>query len=462
MNSISANSHSAETDSNNMLYKLDDRPPFLTSLLVGLQHVLAVFGAILTAPLIIALGMGLSVKDTSYLISSALLISGVATMVQIQRVGLVGSGLLSIQGTSFSFIGPIIAAFFVLGGDVDPQAALGTLFGSAAVCALLMIFLSFVLPQMGKVITPNVTGATVILIGVTLVFTTLNNIQRSYLGAVEGQGWQVVFLALLVFSAIVMMTRLGNPWLKLSSITSGLLIGCVAAWIMGLIDFSRLSELDNFFIPEFARYPLGFDWRVMLMLLPIFVISMMESVGDLTATSSLSGLPTTGRRYWLRVRGGVLGDSINSLMASLFSTFPNTTFSQNNGVIQLTGVCSRHVGFYVAGLLVLLGLFPIVGGVFQVMPEAVLHGATLLMFAMVAYSGYRIVRTGSPRKQDWFLVAVAVTGGLIIAVLVGHADFLPDDLVTVMQFPVTTGAFIAVCIEAGCLVYARLPERTQN
>jgi len=383
-----------------MLYGLDDRPPFFTSLLVGLQHVLAVFGGILTAPLIISLGMGLSLRDTSYLVSSALLISGVATILQIQRVGVVGSGLLSIQGTSFSFIGPIIAAFFVLGGDINPQAALGTVFGTAAVCSVMMVALSFTLPRLGHVITANVTGATVILLGATLVWTTLNNIKQAYLGAAAGDEWQVLLLSALVFATIIIVTRLGNPWLKLSSITIGLLVGYAAAEALNLVDFSSLSELDNLFVPEFARYALGFDWRVLAMLLPIFVISMMESVGDLTATSSLSGLPTSGAAYWERVRGGVLGDSVNSLMASLFCTFPNTTFSQNNGVIQLTGVCSRYVGFYVAGLLVLLGLFPIIGGIFQVLPEAVLHGATLLMFAMVGYSGIRIVTTGSPKRSD--------------------------------------------------------------
>ena len=441
-----------------MLYGLDDRPPFFTSLLVGLQHVLAVFGGILTAPLLIALGMGLPVRDTNYLISSSLLISGVATILQIQRVGFVGSGLLSIQGTSFSFISPIIAAFFVLGGDTDPQVALGTLFGSAVVCSVMMVLLSFLLPKLGNVITPNVTGATVILLGITLVWTTLTNIQRAYLGAEAGEEWQVVLLSALVFCSIIVVTRVGNPWLKLSSITIGLLVGYVAALFMDLVDFSGLSELDRFFIPEFARYPLGVDWRAIAMLLPIFVISMMESVGDLTATSSLSGLATSGRGYWGRVRGGVLGDSVNSLMASLFSTFPNTTFSQNNGVIQLTGVCSRYVGFYVAGLLVLLGVFPIVGGIFQVMPEAVLHGATLLMFGMVAYSGFRIVRTGSPCRQDWILVAISTGGGLLVAAIVGKVSFLPPGLVTVMQFPVTTGAFIALCIEVVRFFHGKKPQ----
>ena len=444
---------------NEMLFGLDDRPPFFTSILAGFQHVLAVFGGILTAPLIIALGMGLPLRDTSYLVSSALLISGLATILQIQRFGVVGSGLLSIQGTSFSFIGPMIAAFYVVGGASQPEAALGALFGSGAVCAVIVMGLSFILPYLRNVITPNVTGATVILLGATLVWSTVKNIHRAFLDADPGEGWQVLLLSSLVFFTIVIVTRLGNAWLKLSSITIGLLSGYLLALALNLVDFSLLSELDKLFVPEFARYPLSVDWRAIALLMPIFIISMMESVGDLTATSSLSGLPTSGFAYWQRIRGGVLGDSINSFAASLFCTFPNTTFSQNNGVIQLTGVCSRYVGFYVAGMLVLLGFFPIVGGIFQVMPEAILHGATLLMFSLVGLAGFRIVRTGSPDKTDWIIVGIAVVGGWLVSLVVEYLSFLPAAFVTVVEFPVTTGAFIALMIEISRFINQKIRQR---
>ncbi|MFT6433047.1 MAG: NCS2 family nucleobase:cation symporter-2/xanthine permease XanP [Candidatus Azotimanducaceae bacterium] len=436
-----------------MLFGLEDRPPFGTALLVGLQHVLAVFGGLLVAPLIIAGGMNLSLQDTSYLVSSALVISGAATFVQIQRIGPIGSGLLSIQGTSFAFIGPLIAAFYALNGPGDSSAALGTLFGSAAVCSVAMMALSFALPSLQRVVTPNVTGTTVILLGATLVWTTLMNIQRAYLDETSG-GWTVAFLALLVFVIIVVITRFGNPWMRLSSISIGLIVGLTAAASLGLTDFSRLSELDAIFIPEPARYPLGVDWVIVVSLFPIFLISMMESVGDLTATSSLSGLSTSGHKYWRRIRGGILGDATNSLMASFFCTFPNTTFSQNNGVIQLTGVASRYIGFFVAGFLVILGVFPIIGGIFQFIPDAVLYGATLLLFSMVGLAGIRIVRTGNADTGDWLLVGASVVLGWLLSLFVENFEFLPQGVVTVIQFPVTTGALIALLLEVGRITYS--------
>ena len=440
-----------------MLFGLEDRPPIGTGLMVGLQHLLAVFGGLLVAPLIIAGGMNLSLQDTSYLVSAALVISGAATFIQIQRFGPVGSGLLSIQGTSFAFIGPLIAAFYALNGGDDNATALGTLFGSAAVCSVLMIGLSFALPALQRVITPNVTGTTVILLGATLVWTTLTNIQRAYVDAANG-GWTVLLLASLVFLTIVGATRFGNPWVRLSSISIGLVVGLMAAQFLGLTDFSRLSELDPLFVPEVARFPLRVDWVIVASLLPIFLISMMESVGDLTATSNLSGLATTGEKYWQRIRGGILGDAANSLMASIFCTFPNTTFSQNNGVIQLTGVCSRYVGFIVAGLLVLLGIFPIVGGVFQLIPDAVLYGATLLLFGMVGYAGIRIVGAGSGQRDDWLLVGCSVAIGWWLSIYINVFDFLPPGVITVIQFPVTTGTFIAIFVEVFRVLFGLRPS----
>jgi xanthine permease XanP len=189
-------------------------------------------------------------------------------------------------------------------------------------------------------------------------------------------------------------------------------------------------------------------------LFPIFLISMMESVGDLTATSSLSGLSTSGHKYWRRIRGGILGDATNSLMASFFCTFPNTTFSQNNGVIQLTGVASRYIGFFVAGFLVILGVFPIIGGIFQFIPDAVLYGATLLLFSMVGLAGIRIVRTGNADTGDWLLVGASVVLGWLLSLFVENFEFLPQGVVTVIQFPVTTGALIALLLEVGRITYS--------
>ncbi|MFP6794692.1 MAG: solute carrier family 23 protein [Pseudomonadales bacterium] len=432
-----------------LLFKLDDKPPVLGAAFVGFQHLLAIIGGILTAPFLIALGMGLNAEDSAYVISSALVVSGFATLIQINRVGMLGAGLLSIQGTSFAFIGIMIFAYQKLALNMTSFEALGAIFGSSAACATLMLVLSLFIRQLKNIITTNVSGATIILIGLSLIQSTLQNLLGSFntAGGLEGSGISHLALAAVVFAVIVVIANLRQVWLRLSSITIGLGIGILAALQMGIADFSGVTEGDIFFIPEFWRYPLTVDIQVMVLIMPIFLISAMESIGDITATNNLSGLKTGTPDYWLRIRGGIMATAFNSFIAALFCTFPSTTFSQNNGVIRLTGVCSRHVGNYVAGFLVILGCLPVVTAVFQRIPSEVIFGATLLMFILVALSGFRVVEMARPRARDWTVVVLAIVLGYVISMFIDRVPSLSPEIVILFQFPVSTGALVALVLE---------------
>ena len=164
--------------------------------------------------------------------------------------------------------------------------------------------------------------------------------------------------------------------------------------------------------PVPLRYGLAFNFAAFAPFVLLYVITAIETIGDLTATSAVSGEPVSGPVYFRRIKGGVLGDGVNSAIAALLNTFPNTTFSQNNGVIQMTGVGSRHVGFYVAGIFALLGLIPIVGGIFQVIPQPVLGGATLVMFGSIAVAGLNIVASTGLDRRSSVIVAVSLALGL--------------------------------------------------
>ena len=432
-----------------LLYKLDDKPPVLGAAFVGFQHLLAIIGGILTAPFLIALGMGLNAEDSAYVISSALVVSGFATLIQINRVGMLGAGLLSIQGTSFAFIGIMIFAYQKLALNMTSGEALGAIFGSSAACAVLMLVLSFFIRQLKSIITTNVAGATIILIGLSLVQSTLQNLVGSFntAGGLEGSGVSHLVLAAVVFVVIAVVANLHQVWLRLSSITIGLVIGILAALQMGVADFSGVTEGDILFVPEFSRYPLSIDIQVMVLIMPIFLVSAMESIGDITATNNLSGLKTGTPDYWLRIRGGIMATAFSSFIAALFCTFPSTTFSQNNGVIRLTGVCSRYVGNYVAGFLVLLGCLPIVTAVFQRIPSEVIFGATLLMFMLVVVSGFRVVEMAQPKARDWTVVGLAIVLGYVISMFIDRVPNLSPEIVILFQFPVSTGALVALILE---------------
>lgn len=426
-------------------YGLNSRPSPPVALAVGLQHLLAMFGGLITAPLLVALGMGLDANETGYLISSALVVSGFATALQVSRIWRIGSGLLSVQGTSFTFIGPLIYIYQTRVGDLGSEAALGLIFGTSAVCALIMMVLSNFIERLRNVLTPNVAGVTIVLLGLTLIWTTLGNLQRSYTDS--GNDPLVLFLGVGVFILVLLLSRSSSSWLRMSSVIVGLAVGFVAAVLLGQVDTSVLASAEPYFVPRLLGFTLSVDWVSVLVLLPIFVVSATESVGDLTATASLSGLPVGDRSFWQRIRGGILADSVNSFVAALFGTFPNTTFSQNNGVIRLTGVSSRYVGFYVAGLLVIIGFIPAVAALIQTLPGSVLYGATLLMFIMVLVSGWKVITSRETSRRDHVLVAIALISGLALGQIGPTLTGLPNALRNFISFPVSSGAFVALLLE---------------
>ena len=427
-----------------LLYGHADRLPLPRAFLAGLQHLLAVFGGIVTAPLIMAVGMGLPAAETQAILAASLFVSGVATAIQVAGRHGIGSGLLAIQGTSFTFIGPVLFAFHGLPDAMLYGERLAVIFGCCALAAVVTGLLALGIRRLQRLLTPTVTGTTVLLIGLTLVLSTLENLWR----ACTAPGAPTAALALLttaVFALTLWLATRVSPWCRLCSVLGGLAGGALLAAALGLFG-EGADAADGLYLPRLLPYGFGFDAGVFLLLLPVFLVSATESVGDLTATASLSGLPTRGDGYWQRVRGGILGDAINSLLAALAGTFPNTTFSQNNGVIRLTGIASRRIGFVVAALLVALGLLPVVAAQLQSLPEAVLYGSTLLLFLMVARAGWGLLAGGAIGGRGWRIATAAAAGGWLLAELTARAA-LEGPWALFLQFPVSNGAFLAMALE---------------
>ncbi|MCA2442654.1 MULTISPECIES: solute carrier family 23 protein, partial [Vibrio] len=163
------------------------------------------------------------------------------------------------------------------------------------------------------------------------------------------------------------------------------------------------------------QYGLSFDWSLFIPLVLIFFITALEAIGDITATSEVSGEPVKGPIYMKRIKGGVLADGLNSAIAAVFNSFPNSTFSQNNGIIMLTGVASRYVGYFISGMLVILGLFPGVASFVQLIPEPVLGGATIVMFGTIAAAGVRIISRVDLDRRAILIMALSFSMGLGIA-----------------------------------------------
>ena len=432
---------SGEKDSG-LIYGLNDRPPLRETLFAALQHLLAIFVAIVTPPLIIAGALELDLETTGFLVSMALFASGVATFVQCKRIGGIGAGLLCIQGTSFSFIGPIIAAGLTGG--------LPVIFGVCMAAASVEMLVSRVLKYMSRIITPLVSGIVVTLIGLSLIKVGVTACGGGAAAQADGTfgSFQNVGLAALVLVLIISFNRSSNRYLRMSSIVIGLMVGYVVAWFMGMVDFSSVESYGGFNIPVPFKYGLSFDWSAFIALGLIYLITAIEAYGDITANSIISGEPVEGEVFVKRASGGILADGFNSMLAGVFNSFPNSVFAQNNGMIQLTGVASRYVGYYIAGILVILGLFPAVGLVFSLIPEPVLGGATLLMFGTVASAGVRIIASQPIDRKATLVIALSFALGFSVELVPEILCQLPQTAQNIFSSGITTGGLTAIISNA--------------
>ncbi len=435
----------APTANNELIYQLDDRPAVGPAIFAALQHVLASFVAIITPTLIVGSVLGLG-EHVPYLVSMALFVSGLGTFVQARRIGPIGSGLLCLQGTSFGFLSVILSAgFIVKGRGGSPEDILATIFGVCFCAAFIEIVFSQFITRLRKVITPVVTGTIICLMGLSLIKVAMTDMAGGY-GAPDLGALDNLALAGVVLAVIVLFNRFQWQVLRLSAVIIGLLVGSLIAWQLGKIDFAGLAEVPLVSIPQPFKFGFSFDLVAFIPIAVIFLITPLETTGDLTANSMISRQPVSGPLYLRRIKSGVLADGCNSAMAALFNSLPMTTFSQNNGVIQLTGVASRYVAYYIAAILVLLGLFPIVGAVLQLMPKPVLGGATLIMFGTVAVAGVKILAEAGLQRRNMLIVAISIGLGLGVAGVPEALSQMPEAIKNIFGSPITIGAFSAILL----------------
>lgn len=421
-----------------LIYGLNEKPPVKDAIFAAIQHLLAIFVAIITPPLIIAGALEFDQETTSFLISMSLFASGISTFIQCKRLGPIGCGLLCIQGTSFSFIGPIIAA--------GATGGLSMIFGAVIAGSVVEMAISRVLRFTRKIITPLVSGIVVTLIGLSLIKVGITACGGGFAAMSNGTfgNMQALGLATLVLVSILIFNRSSNRYLRMSSIVLGLIIGYAVSFAIGIIDFSSVKSYGGFNIPMPFKYGVTFDISSIIALGIVYLITAIEAYGDVTANSLISGEPVSGPSFMKRASGGILADGFNSLIAGCLNSFPNSIFAQNNGMIQLTGVASRYVGFYIAGFLIILGVFPVVGNVFSLIPDPVLGGATLLMFGTVAASGIRIIASQHLNRKAILVMAISFSIGLSVEMVPDILSKFPDTIKNIFASGITAGGVAAI------------------
>jgi xanthine permease XanP len=449
-----------------LLYNLNDKPPVRDALFVALQHVCAIFIPVVTPGLLITGALGLEPNKAAYILGMSLFVSGLGTFIQVHRLGPIGSGLLAVQGTSFAFVTPILAVVATsLQAGKTAEQTLSLILGLCFFGSFIPIILSRFLHLTRKIFTPLVTGTAVTLIGLCLIkvgmFYMAGGGKAKAIAAKMPdspqafgslQNWA---LALAVFAIVGVCSASPNRHLRMGSVIIGLFVGFVASIFLGIADFSKMSTLPLINIPIPFRFGLDFNLVTFIGFAVIYIALTLEVLGDITATSMVSGEPIEGATYMRRLKGGILGDGTNSLIASILGSFLIVTPAQNNGIIQLTGVGSRYVGYYIAGILVFLGLFPLVGGVLLAIPTSVFGGAVMLMFGTVAVAGFNILREVKMDNRSFVILAVSLAAGLGVTFLPEALEHFPSAVRSVLESGIATGSICALVLN---LLVPKAPE----
>lgn len=377
--------------------------PWWMAFTLGLQHVLGMFVGIITPPLLVALALNLPPHDRAFLISMSLFTSGVTTLVQVHRLGPVGSGLLSVQGPSFAFVPLAI--------ETGKAGGLPLVFGLALSGAWLPMLVSWTLPWVRRLFPPVVTGTAISLIGFSLIRVGFQQLAGG-LGAPDYGSARHFALGLITIATIIAAQGWGRGGMRSVTIALGLLVGYVVAALFGQLHFDVVGEAAMLHVPQPLRYGLAFDWKFLAPWLVAYMLVALETIGDLTATSAVSREPVEGELFQSRLRGGLFADGLGCVFTAFWNAMPKTTFAQNNGIIALTGVASRRAGVATGLILIGVGLFPKIAALISIIPAPVLGGATLLMFATVAIAGMQLVAHDGFTPRNSFILAVSLGLGL--------------------------------------------------
>lgn len=434
-------------------FGLHDRMPVLLAFLLGFQHALSMLAGVITPPIIIAGqgGANLGGDDAQYLVSTSLIVCGLLSSVQITRFHIyrspyyLGTGLISVVGTSFAVIPVATGAFTQMyttgfcptgsdGSKMPCPKGYGAILGTACVCALLEIVLSFTKPTLlKKIFPPLVTGPTVALIGLSLVKSGFEGwaggsgspgcIDRPTDGpfracptvdAPHALPWgsaEYIGLGFSVFVTIIICERFGSPIMKSCAVVLGLLVGCIIAGATGYFSSAGISAAPAVSFIWVKTFPLSVYGPIVLPLLAVYIVLMMEAIGDITATCDVSRLEVEGKLFDSRIQGGVLADGFNGLLAGLCTITPMSTFAQNNGVIALTRCANRKAGYAACFFLVIMGIFSKFAAALVAIPAPVLGGMTTFLFSAVAISGVRIISTVPFTRRNRFILTAAMSLG---------------------------------------------------
>ena len=417
----------------NLSYGVNDNPTIGTKILLGLQHIFAAFGGIIVVPLVISSALGFDNKASTAVISASILAAGIATIIQAKGIGTVGSKVACIMGTDFTFVSPAISVGSILG--------LPGIIGATILGAVFEIILSYFIKPLMKLFPPIVTGTVVCLIGLTLLPVSMDWAAGGT-GASDYGSLTNISIAMFVMIVTLLLNRYGKGMVSSASILIGMVVGYLVCIPLGMVDFSQILQANLMAIPKIFEYGVTFDLKSLIAFLPAYFVTTIETVGCLKAIGEVSEVDMNDKR----VGSGVLADGVGSIIGGVFGAFPNTSFSQNVGLIPLTKVASKHVAVMAGILLVLLGLFPKVAALVNSIPQPVLGGVGIVMFGTVAASGIKTLSSVEINDRNLLIIATSIGLGLGVTFRPDIINQLPEGLKMIFASGISTGTIVALLL----------------
>lgn len=415
-----------------LIYEVDDKPKALSQVLLGFQHIFAAFGGIIVVPIIIAASLKLDAKTSTALISAAILVAGIATVIQSKGIGPIGARVACIMGTDITFVAPAAV--------VGKKFGLAGIFGATILGAILVIILSFFIKYIMKLFPELVTGIVVCLIGLTLLPVSIDWAAGGS-GAHDYGSLKNIGIALTVTLITLLLNHYGKGLFSSASILIGMAVGYIICICLGMVNFSSVAKANIISLPQVFSNGIKFNLEVLLPFIPAYCVSVISTVGNLRAINEISGIKDD-----IRISKGILSDGVGSVIAGIFGAMPNTSFSQNVGLIPLTKVASRFVTMTAGILLIILGLFPKFAAIINVMPQPVLGGVGIVMFGTVAAAGIQTLSRVKLDNRNILIIATSIGLGLGVTFRPEVLSGLPESLKMIFSSGISTGTIVALIL----------------
>ncbi|RTR33873.1 purine permease [Robertmurraya yapensis] len=418
---------------------------FFKTASLGIQHVLAMYAGAVIVPIIVGGALGLTGEQLTYLVSIDILMCGIATLLQVWKNRFFGIGLPVVLGCTFTAVAPMIA----IGGE----HGISGIYGSILISGLIVVLISSFFAKLVKYFPPVVTGSVVTIIGITLIPVAMNNAAGGE-GSADFASPTNIALAFGTLLFILVLYRFARGFLRSIAILIGLLVGTAVAAFMGMVDFTAVTEASWFHMPKpFYFGPPTFEITAIITMTLVAIISLVESSGVYFALSDITKREISEND----LARGYRAEGLAIILGGLFNSFPYTTFSQNVGLIQMSGVKKNSVIYTAGGMLVFIGLVPKIGAFTTVIPTAVLGGAMIAMFGMVIASGIKMLsKIDFSSQENLLIMACSVGMGLGVTTVPSIFANLPESIHILTSNGIVIGSVTAIVLN---IIFHIVPSR---